>query len=90
MRGTQIIEPPRDSACANCGHLRFLKYQEMTRFGRTGLHFCRIQYRDTGEFENQPWDYTCPDFEERRRKHDGNKRLQVEAVPIVEDPGVVP
>ena len=70
-------------ACANCGTLRFLKYPSMTPFGRTGHTFCRDEYRETGEFDEQPWDFTCGAFKKRRRIKNPGKPDVVDAVPVV-------
>lgn len=74
----------RAEACANCGMLRFLKFREMTRHGITGFWFCRVSYEETGAFDSQPWDFHCDDFTTRGRRHDKNKMLDLDSVPIVE------
>jgi hypothetical protein len=83
-RGEQIIrECDRASACSNCGNLRFLKFLEPTRFGIHGRWFCQVAYRETGDFESQPWDFTCEDFKQRGRHRDGQKRIHPDEVPVV-------
>ena len=83
-RGTRIErDVDRAQACANCRWLRFLQYSEPTRFGVTGIYFCRVEYREIGEFDAQPWDFTCGDFQTRVRRHDQNKCVDADAVPIV-------
>jgi hypothetical protein len=73
-------------ACANCDTLRFLKYAQMTPVGRTGHHFCRTEYRETGVFDEQPWDFTCDGFVPRKRTHQKNKTVLPGTVPVVHAP----
>ena len=86
-RGHQVErEVDRAEACANCGRLRFFEFPKPSYHGSHGFHFCRLLYGESGEFTNQPWDFTCEDFKVRGQSHDKDKCVHGDEVPVVRIP----